>query len=51
MTVKEKRQLIELAKACEQTAARCDNNVLLAKTWVQESFAGLAERLRELAED
>jgi hypothetical protein len=49
VTEREKQKLIELAKACEETAVRCDSNVLLAKTWVQESFTGLAERLRELA--
>lgn len=29
-------------------AMRCDENVLLRKTWVQESFWGTADRLREI---
>jgi len=50
MTAKEKERLIELAKACQENAAHCEGNVLLAAMWVEESFSDLAQRLLELAD-
>ena len=50
MTQNEKKQLIELAEACRETAERCAKNPLVGNTWIQQSFEGLEQRLRKLAE-
>jgi hypothetical protein len=41
-------KLLALADTMEVTARRCTENLLIKDTWVQESFQGTADRLREL---
>jgi hypothetical protein len=41
-------KLIVLAQALETLVEACNQNMLLKDTWVQDTFAGTAERLREL---
>jgi hypothetical protein len=42
------QKLIALADALETSVEACNRNMLLKDTWVQDTLAGTAERLREL---
>jgi hypothetical protein len=46
-----RKKILALAKAMDQEAKRCDANLLLAGTWVQDTFRGTADRLRELEQE
>lgn len=42
---------LAIADVLDETAVRCRSNALIAGSWVEQSFKGAAERLRELAAD
>ena len=44
-------RLEALAEAAEECAERCGNNMLVAGTWIEESFKGIADRMTELAQE
>jgi hypothetical protein len=46
-----KQKAIAVADALDDCARRCADNMLVAGTWVEKSFTGAAERLRELSEE
>jgi len=41
-------KLLALADSMETTAMSCRGNMLIRDTWVEESFLGTADRLREI---
>ena len=45
-----RQKLLALAQALDDSASRCDN-MLLKGTWVEDTFIGTAQRLRELCKE
>jgi hypothetical protein len=46
-----RQRLTELERKVRAQAERCEENILLSGTWVQDTFEGIADRLEEIVED
>ena len=43
-------QMLVLAEVMDDSAKRCEGNVLLEETWVHQTFRGMAEKLKEVGQ-